>query len=241
MVHAALAGIDTVSGLTPYADRREAGHKLADALRAYRGRDAIVLALPRGGVPVAYEVANRLGLPLDIALVRKIGAPGYPELGVGAVVDGAHAQVILNDDVMSMVQPSPLYLQAQIKREQMELERRRSLYRGKRAAPNIGGKTVIVVDDGIATGGTMRAVLRGLRRCGPARLVLAVPLAPRQTLDRLVPETDEIVCLASPEPFVSVGAHYRDFAQTDDEEVISLLEAARHAPTDAPSMSAVPR
>ncbi|HUJ02833.1 MAG TPA: phosphoribosyltransferase family protein [Rhizomicrobium sp.] len=209
-----------------FADRHDAGRKLASALAKYKDKNAIVLALPRGGVPVAYEVAKALHAPLDVLLVRKIGAPGHPELGIGAVVDGANPQIVLNDDVVRIVRPSESYIAAESAREREELERRRKAYRGTRPAPDLTGRTVIVVDDGIATGGTARAVLKALGQSGAERIVLAMPVAPPETVALLEKEADEIVCLSMPEPFSAVGLHYRDFEQTTDEEVVSLLARA---------------
>ncbi len=208
---------------TVFADRRDAGRRLATALMKYKDRNAIVLALPRGGVPVAYEVARALRAPLDVLLVRKIGAPGHPELGIGAVVDGADPQIVLNEDIVRIVRPSEAYIAAEAAREREELERRRLVYRDGKPAPDLAGRTVIVVDDGIATGGTARAVLKALNRTGAGRIVLAMPVAPRETVQLLQKDADEIVCLAMPEPFAAVGLHYRDFGQTTDEEVVSLL------------------
>lgn len=209
-----------------FSDRVQAGRKLADALGHLKDAKPIILALPRGGVPVAYEVAKALNAPLDIVLVRKIGSPGQPELGLGAVVDGAHPQIVLNDDVVEMVRPSQRYIDAEAERQLAEIERRRKLYRAGRAPLEIANRTVIVVDDGIATGGTVKAVLTALRKAKPARLVLAVPVAPPETLSALSAFADETVCLMTPERFYAVGAHYRDFAQTEDAEVIALLARA---------------
>jgi putative phosphoribosyl transferase len=210
----------------PFPDRRSAGRLLAEALQHLRGRQPLVLALPRGGVPVAYEVAGMLDASLDLLLVRKLGAPGYPELGLGAVVDGADPQVVLNDDVMLSVRPPPGWVEAQTQRELEELERRRRYYLGERPPPRPQGRCVIVVDDGIATGGTMRAALKGLRREQPSRLVVAVPVAPADAVGALQQEADEVICLRTPEPFGSVGQYYRNFEQTSDQEVIALLKAA---------------
>jgi putative phosphoribosyl transferase len=206
-----------------FEDRREAGRQLATALTKYKDKNAIVLALPRGGVPVGYEVARALHAPLDVLLVRKIGAPGHPELGIGAVVDGANPQIVLNEDVVRVVRPSEAYIAAEAAREQGELERRRAAYRGGKPPPDISNRIVIVVDDGIATGGTARAVLKALSKSDAARIVLAMPVAPRETVALLEKEADEVVCLAMPEPFSAVGLHYRDFEQTTDEEVVELL------------------
>jgi putative phosphoribosyl transferase len=214
------------SGHVVFADRRDAGRQLAAALMRFKDEHPLVLALPRGGVPVAFEVAQTLGAPLDVALVRKIGAPGHAELGLGAVVDGKDPQMILNEEVVRLVRPKPGYLQSEKARQLQELERRRGLYRDGRPAPAVEGRTVIVVDDGIATGGTAKAVLRALSVQHAGKLVLAVPVAPADTLEALASEADETVCLAVPEPFFAVGEHYEDFTQTTDEEVVRLLERA---------------
>ena len=209
-----------------FRNRREAGRKLAAALMRVKDARPIVLALPRGGVPVAFEIARALGAPLEVALVRKIGAPGHAELGLGAVVDGAEPQMILNEELVRTVDPPPGYLEAEKTRQLAELERRRKLYRAGRRAPAIEGRTVIVVDDGIATGGTAKAVLRALAMQKAGRVILAVPVAPSDALEELAAQADEVVCLASPEPFFAVGEHYRDFTQTTDEEVVDLLQKA---------------
>ncbi len=214
------------SGHVMFADRRDAGRQLAAALAAFKDEHPLVLALPRGGVPVAFEVARALGAPLDVALVRKIGAPGHAELGLGAVVEGKDPQMILNEEVVRLVRPKPGYLQSEKTRQLQELERRRRLYRDGRPARGVEGRTIIVVDDGIATGGSAKAVLRALSARQAGKLVLAVPVAPADTLEALSSEADEIVCLAAPEPFFAVGEHYEDFAQTTDEEVVRLLERA---------------
>jgi putative phosphoribosyl transferase len=214
------------AGHVVFADRREAGRQLAAALAAFKDARPIVLALPRGGVPVAFEVAQALGAPLDVALVRKIGAPGQSELGLGAIVDGADPQMILNEEVVRLVRPKPGYLQSEQARQLRELERRRRLYRGGRPAPAVEGRTIIVVDDGIATGGSAKAVLRALSAQHAGKLVLAVPVAPADTLETLSSEADEVICLATPDPFFAVGEHYADFAQTTDQEVVNLLQRA---------------
>jgi putative phosphoribosyl transferase len=214
------------SGHVVFADRRDAGRQLAAALLRFKDEHPLVLALPRGGVPVAFEVAQTLGAPLDVALVRKLGAPGHAELGLGAVVDGKDPQMILNEEVVRLVRPKPGYLQSEKARQLQELERRRRLYRDGRPAPAVEGRTVIVVDDGIATGGSAKAVLRALSVQRAGKLVLAVPVAPADTLEALSSEADEMVCLAAPEPFFAVGEHYEDFTQTTDEEVVRLLQRA---------------
>jgi putative phosphoribosyl transferase len=219
-----------------FVDRRHAGRKLAAALGHWRGRDPLVLALPRGGVPVAFEVAEALGADLDLLFVRKLGAPGRHELGIGAVVDGADPQCVLNEDVMRLFAPSPDYLRRELRRQLAEIERCRQAYMGDRAPLAMAGRTVIIVDDGIATGGTVKAALAGTRKNRPAHVVLAVPVAARETVLELRPDCDELVCLATPEPFHAVGAHYADFSQTTDEEVVGLLARAarsrRHAGDD---------
>lgn len=210
-----------------FSDRTDAGRRLAAALGHLQAARPLVLALPRGGVPVAFEVARALGADLDLLLVRKIGAPRHEELGIGAIVDGAHPQIVINDDLARRVGASPDYIKAEAQRQLAELERRRRVYRGDAAPVETKGRTVIVVDDGIATGGTMRAALQGIRKTGLARLILAVPVAPADTLQMLAEYCDETVCLRTPDPFHAVGAHYLDFDQTSDAEVIALLEKSR--------------
>jgi putative phosphoribosyl transferase len=210
-----------------FEDRRDAGQKLARALERFRGQNALVLALPRGGVPVAFEVARHLGAELDVLLVRKIGAPGQEEYGIGAVVDGRDPQIVWNDEALRVVRPSEGYKAAETARQLREIERRRQIYFAGRQAPSAKGRTVILVDDGIATGGTVRSALRALRRAQPTRLILAVPVAPPDAIEALRGEADEVICLATPEPFRAVGLHYGDFSQTSDEEVLALLSAAR--------------
>jgi len=209
-----------------FSDRREAGRRLAAALREYRGQNPVILALPRGGVPVGFEVARALRASLDVLLVRKIGAPGQPELGLGAIVDGSEPEIVLNQSVVDAVAPPSGYVEMEAQRQLAELGRRRRSYTSNRPSPKLSGRTVIVVDDGIATGGTVRAALRGIRRNEPACLVLAVPVAPAESLVELKPECDDIICLATPEPFYAVGPHYRDFTQTGDDEVVRLLGEA---------------
>lgn len=212
----------------PFANRREAGEALAGEVRKLALQDPVVLALPRGGVPVGYEVARGIGAPLDILLVRKIGAPGHEEFGIGALVDGASPQLVLDDAAVRTVGVSREYIRGQIALQLKEIERRRAAYH---SGPPIAldGKDVVVVDDGIATGNTVRAALQALAKLSCRCVVLAVPLAPRQVLAALKSLCNEVVCLSSPEPFLAVGAHYRDFSQTSDQEVIRLLVAARQA------------
>ena len=213
-----------------FRNRRDAGRRLAAALGPYRESRPIVLALPRGGVPVGFEVAKSLAAPLDILLVRKIGAPGHEELGLGAVVDGHDPQLVLNEELVRAIAPPPGYIDAEMQRQLAEIERRRQQYVGDRPPVAVEGRTVIVVDDGIATGATVKAALRGLARNRPARLVLAVPVAPADSLEELSAECDELVCLATPDPFYAVGPHYRNFRQTEDAEVVRLLDEARQWP-----------
>ncbi|GAA2914896.1 hypothetical protein GCM10010517_81220 [Streptosporangium fragile] len=210
-----------------FRDRRDAGRVLAGMLEHYRGRPGvIVLGLPRGGVPVAYEIAAALGAPLDVFLVRKLGVPGHEELAMGAVAGGG--VVTLNDDIIHGLTVSPEVIERVIRRERQELRRRDRLYRGSRPAPEPDGRTVILVDDGLATGASMRAAVQALRRLHPARIVVAVPTAPRSACRELAPLVDEVVCAATPSPFFAVGYSYRDFDQTSDDEVRDLLHAAVH-------------
>lgn len=213
-----------------FADRQDAGRRLATAVAKYADANPLVLALPRGGVPVGFEVASALGATLDILIVRKIGAPGHAEYGIGAVVDGANPQVVLNEEAMRIVRPSPDYLEAEKNRQLAEIERRRETYMEGRPPVPVEDRTVIVVDDGIATGGTVKAALRSLRRAGARRIILAVPVAPPDTIEALAQEADEVVCLSTPEAFRAVGLHYENFEQTSDEEVVSLLHRARSIP-----------
>jgi predicted phosphoribosyltransferase len=205
-----------------FRDRREAGRVLATKLSAYANRpDVLVLALPRGGVPVGYEVARALDAPLDVFLVRKLGIPGQDELAMGAIATGGVR--VLNDQLLSAVQIPDEIIDAVAAREQRELARRERLYRGDRPPPDVRGKTVILVDDGLATGSTMLAAIRALRQQQPARIVVAVPIAAPETCDQLRSQVDDIVCAITPEPFLAVGTWYQDFSQTTDDEVRDLL------------------
>jgi len=206
----------------PFRDRREAGRLLATKLGAYAKRpDVIVLALPRGGVPVAYEVARALGAPLDIFLVRKLGVPGYEEFAMGAIATGGVR--VLNDQLVGGLRIPDYIVDEVAAREQQELERRERLYRGDRPAPEVRDRTVILVDDGLATGATMLAAVKALRQQQPARIVVAVPTAAPETCEQLRTVADDVICAITPEPFHAVGLWYDDFSQTMDEEVRDLL------------------
>jgi len=210
-----------------FRDRQEAGQRLAAELTHLKEDRPVVLALPRGGVPVAFEIAKALSSPLDLLMVRKLGAPGHAELGIGAVVDGSDPQIVLNDEAMEIIRPSSDYIQAEMERQLAEIERRRASYFADHDPTPVAGRMVILVDDGIATGGTVRVALKALRRSSAARVVLAIPVAPRDTLDSLHDDADEGVCLATPPDFHAVGLHYENFDQTTDAEVIRCLREAR--------------
>lgn len=208
-----------------FRDRREAGRILAGLLGHYRGRsDVVVLGLPRGGVPVAYEVAEALGAPLAVFVVRKLGVPGHAELAMGAIASGG--VVAMNDDVVRGLGLGPGVIRQVIEEESRELQRRDEAYRESGPMPEVRGRTVILVDDGLATGSSMRAAILALRQMEPARIVVAVPVAPRSTCHELAGLADEVVCVETPSPFFAVGLSYKDFAQTTDDEVRELLRAA---------------
>ena len=209
----------------PFENRAEAGQKLATKLSRYANRpDVLVLALPRGGVPVAYEVARALRAPLDVFIVRKLGVPGYEELAMGAIASGGVR--VMNDDIARNFDFPQTAIDSIVQREEAELRRRERLYRGNRPAPNVHGRTVILVDDGLATGSTMRAAAVALRRMGPSKVIVAVPVAAPETCAEFRSEVDDVICFATPDPFMAVGAWYADFSQTSDQEVRDLLEHA---------------
>jgi predicted phosphoribosyltransferase len=208
-----------------FLDRIDAGQQLAASLKRYSGRDDVtVLALPRGGVPVAAEVARALGAPLDVFLVRKLGVPGHEELAMGAIATGGVQ--VLNAEIIEQLGISDQAVERVARAEEAELRRRERAYRGHAAAPDVRGRTVIVVDDGIATGSTMRAAVEALRDAAPARIVVATPTAAADTVKMLASVADEVVAVIAPEEFSAVGQWYRNFGQTTDEEVIALLREA---------------
>jgi len=207
---------------TRFADRHDAGRRLAARLTHYAGRgDVVVLALPRGGVPVAYEVAQALDAPLDVFVVRKLGVPGHEELAMGALASGG--VMVLNNDVVASVGVTPDEIERVFARELETVRRQERAYRGDRPGVQVAGRTAIVVDDGLATGATMRAAVKALRDRGAAKIVVAVPTAPRETCELLRREVDEVVCATTPDPFMAVGLWYRDFAPVGDDRVRELL------------------
>jgi putative phosphoribosyl transferase len=216
----------------PFKNRIEAGRLLAEELKSYANRtDVLVLALPRGGLPVAFEVAQALGAPLDLMLVRKLGVPRQEELAMGAIAAGGTK--VLNQDLVKSLNISDAALEAVISKEKRELERREHTYRGDRPVPEVGNRCVILIDDGLATGATMKAAVLALRQQQPAQIIIGVPVAPPDTAEELRKEADEIICLATPEPFYAIGTWYVDFSQTSDEEVRTLLARAwRQVETD---------
>lgn len=211
--------------MAPFKDRRDAGRKLAQKLASYAGQpNLLILALPRGGVPVSYEVAVALNAPLDIFIVRKLGLPGREELAIGAIASGGVR--VLNRDIIRALSIPDEVIKFVASRELAELRRREKLYRGDRPSPDVRDRTVILIDDGLATGASMRAAVSGLRAQSPARIVVAVPAAAQDVCDAFQSEVDDVVCAFTPEPFYGVGRWYEDFSQTTDEEVRILLEEA---------------
>src|SRR5437773_4172824 len=212
-------------GIMIFRNRQDAGQRLAARLMNYAGRSGVlVLALPRGGVPVAFEVAQQLKAPLDVFLVRKLGVPGHEELAMGAIASGGTR--VINEDVVRYLQIPGEVIDAVAAEEQRELERREREYRDGKPAPQVKDRVVILIDDGLATGSTMRAAAAALRKQNPSRIVVAVPVAPAETCEEFRKEVDEVVCAATPEPFQGVGLWYDNFSQTSDEEVRQLLNRA---------------
>lgn len=208
-----------------FQSRSEAGRRLAARLLPYAGReDVLVLGLPRGGVPVAFEIAIAIDAPLDVFIVRKLGLPGHEEFGIGAIASGGVR--VVDDSVLRAYDVDPDALERITERERLELERRERLYRDDRPFPTIEDRVVVLVDDGLATGSTMRAAIAALRRKRPSKIVVAVPVGARETCTAMVSLADEVVCLETPDPFYAVGLWYEDFEQTDDAEVHELLERA---------------
>jgi putative phosphoribosyl transferase len=217
-----------------FADRREAGKLLAARLQAFQHENPIVLGLPRGGLPVGFEIASALGAPLDLVLVRKIGVPLHEELALGAIADGGTPELVIDQDLKESLNVPQDYIDEAKSDALHEIERRRRVYLGNRPSLEIAGRTVILTDDGIATGSTMQAALRATRRRHPASLILAVPVAPADTIRHLAREVDEIVCLYTPQHFQAVGQFYRSFPQLCDEDVIALLELANKSGDNPP-------
>lgn len=208
----------------PFLNRRDAGERLAAALGPLKGEDVVIFALPRGGVPVAAPIAATLRAPLDLALVRKIGAPHHPELAMGAIADSGVPVVVRNEDIIDLVGVDDARFEKACARQCAEIARRRELYLGSRPRADAKGRIALVVDDGIATGATTRAALRAVRALAPAKLILAVPVAPAETLEELRVEADDVVCLEVHDMFRGVGGYYADFRQVEDREVIALLD-----------------
>jgi predicted phosphoribosyltransferase len=209
-----------------FENRADAGRQLSSRLLHLRDKHPVVLALPRGGVPVGFEIARALGAPMDLVMVRKIGAPWQPELAVAAVVDGEEPEIVKNLDVMQLLGLTEDFIKDEAARQLIEIERRRKIYLGGRVRVDLKKRTVVLVDDGIATGATTRAALKAVRQAGPERLVLAVAVAPSDTIEILREEADEIVCLSTPSYFGGISMFYADFHQVGDEEVVDLLNRA---------------
>lgn len=210
-----------------FENRADAGRQLAAALISRDFRNPLILALPRGGVPVAAEISRAMDAQIDLLIVRKLGAPGYPEYGVGAIVDGDDPQIVLNENVAAALQPSSAYLEQEKQRQLTEIERRRRRYLGSRAPVPVTGRNVILVDDGIATGGTVRTAIKALRRARAATITVAVPIAAPGIVNRVASEADDVVCLLQPRDFQAVGYYYRDFAQVGDSEVEAAMTGLR--------------
>jgi predicted phosphoribosyltransferase len=219
-----------------FRDRDDAGRKLAAALAPLKGRDCVVLALPRGGVPVAAHVAAELKAPLDLLLVRKIGAPRQPELAIGSIIDGGKPIIIRDEQLIAMTGTSQKLFREICTEELAEIERRRKFYLGNRPPPDLKGKIVIIVDDGLATGNTMRAALQAARLRHPEKIVMAVPVAPRGVIADFRDDADLVVCLATPEPFEAVGRFYENFEQVSNADVVAILKQHdEHVVTDMAS------
>ncbi len=225
--------------MTLYRDRKQAGQKLAEALSGYADRDdVVVLALPRGGVPVAFEVATRLHAPLDVMIVRKLGTPGQPELAMGAIASGGVR--IVNEDVVRGLHISEAALEAVAQREEKEIERRERAYRGDHPPLEVRDRQVIVIDDGLATGATMLAAVAALKAREPAHVTVAVPTAAADSCERVRTQADEVIALAMPEPYFAVGVWYENFSQTSDDEVRALLDRARREHAAEPGTARTP-
>ena len=208
-----------------FADRVEAGRKLASELEDYSVKDGIVLAIPRGGVVVGYEIAHKLKIPMDIIIPRKIGAPYNPELAIGAMTEDG--TIILDEKLVDYLNVSEAYIKEESEKQRSEIKRRLKIYRGETPYPNLENRDVIITDDGIATGSTMKAALASVRRKGAKLVVIAVPVSPPSTIIDLKNEADRVICLHTPEPFYAIGMFYKDFTQVNDEEVIRLLRLRR--------------
>ncbi len=222
-----------------FANREEAGRLLAERLMRFKDKNPCVLALPRGGVPVGLEIAKQLNAPLDLIIVRKLGAPSQPELAIGAIVDGATPQTVLNDDIIAQLDVSAEYIEAEKRRQLAEIKRRQQAYLADRPRARITGQTAIIVDDGIATGATIKAAILAVRALAPKTLVLAAPVAPTDTIAALKHIADQIVCLETHDYFGAIGVYYRDFHQIDDEELRALMAQAP-APQPSPGASRKP-